>query len=180
MLRVLDSSAYISMPWKNGGGSTTEIARSPETGDFDWRVSIASVEQDGPFSRFDGCDRVIVTIEGVGMLLDHGAGEIELDVLEPYAFAGELETHCRLRSGPVRDFNLITRRERLTGDVEVVHLSRDRALTIDTDCVIYVFRGMVAAEGREVAEESSVVGTGALTVVGTGNSTLIVCSLRFL
>ncbi len=38
------------MPWKNGGGVTTEICVSPPSGAFDWRVSIATVNADGPFS----------------------------------------------------------------------------------------------------------------------------------
>ena len=36
---------------------------------FDWRVSVADVAADGPFSRFPGVDRVLVLIAGAGMRL---------------------------------------------------------------------------------------------------------------
>ncbi|MBM7325185.1 HutD family protein, partial [Agrobacterium sp. S2] len=48
------------MPWKNGGGVTTEIIVHPakaSMADFDWRISMANVAQDGPFSIFPGVDR---------------------------------------------------------------------------------------------------------------------------
>ncbi len=40
--------------------------------EFLWRVSIADVERDGPFSRFPGIDRTIVLLEGAGMRLRSG------------------------------------------------------------------------------------------------------------
>ena len=38
-------------PWKNGGGVTREVAKSPSQAPF-WRLSIANVDQEGPFSSF--------------------------------------------------------------------------------------------------------------------------------
>lgn len=46
--------------WKNGGGVSREMACAPEGSDpFDWRVSVATIEADGPFSRFNGIGRTI-------------------------------------------------------------------------------------------------------------------------
>jgi len=111
------------MPWRNGLGFTTELARRDGAdGELDWRVSIAEVTADGPFSRFPGCDRVIVVVEGAGMVLAHGEEGVTATVgpLAPHAFAGDVDTHCALRAGPVRDFNLITRRSRWRGEVTVL------------------------------------------------------------
>ncbi len=58
------------MPWKNGGGETVEIAVFPEGAgfkDFGWRISLASVASDGPFSAFPGIDRTLTVIDGVGI-----------------------------------------------------------------------------------------------------------------
>ena len=49
-MRVLRRADYRRMPWKNGGGWTTQLAAFPESGTnavapFDWRVSIAEIEQ---------------------------------------------------------------------------------------------------------------------------------------
>src|SRR5258707_14720415 len=67
--RVLSPSDYRRMPWKNGGGHTHEIAAHPEGAGmaaFAWRVSIAEIAQDGPFSSFPGVDRTLVLLAGNG------------------------------------------------------------------------------------------------------------------
>lgn len=121
MIRLLRESDYRRMPWKNGLGVTVEIAREPGERDFEWRVSVADVVTDGAFSRFDGVDRVIVTIEGEGMALTHNGGDaVTLRVFQPHAFRGEDETHCQLVAGPVRDFNLMTRRGVAFGSLRVI------------------------------------------------------------
>jgi environmental stress-induced protein Ves len=69
-MRKLAPPSYRTMPWKNGGGTTIEIARSPEPpegaglDDLDWRVSMARVDGPGPFSRFEGVDRTLAVLDG--------------------------------------------------------------------------------------------------------------------
>jgi environmental stress-induced protein Ves len=125
---VLSPADYRRMPWKNGGGHTTEIAAFP-TGaglaSFVWRVSIADVRQDGPFSAFPGVDRTLVLLEGEGMRLSGDAAPIELwTTFVPVAFSGDASLHCSLLAGPVRDFNLMVRRDAARGSVVVC---RDRS-----------------------------------------------------
>lgn len=118
---------YRLMPWKNGLGTTTEIAIHPPSADvsgkpFDWRVSLADVTQDGDFSSFPGYDRSILVAEGAGMELGFDAAPGVL--LEgPGAmthFSGDWRTRCRLLHGPVRDFNVMTRRGRVEHHCDVV------------------------------------------------------------
>src|SRR6187402_1017158 len=108
-LRRLTAKDYRSMPWRNGGGTTTELVLGPEmAGRFLYRVSIADVTSDGAFSRFAGYDRHIVLIEGAGMTLDAQAhGRVELAPFEPHSFSGDWDVHGTLVAGAVRDFNLI-------------------------------------------------------------------------
>ena len=112
------------MPWKNGGGRTTEIAIHPAGAaldDFAWRVSVAAVERDGPFSRFPGIDRTIVLLEGAGMRFRGGARDVELSTpFEPHSFAGEDAIDCALVDGAIRDFNAMYRRGRAHGTVETI------------------------------------------------------------
>lgn len=115
------------VPWKNGRGVTEEIALGPpgasfESGDFDWRVSRASVVEAGPFSRFPGLDRVLVVLEGAGLALTHGTGSAPVTVgpLAPYRFPGEAATGATLLGGPVRDLSVLTRRGRCRAEVEVL------------------------------------------------------------
>jgi environmental stress-induced protein Ves len=109
------------MPWKNGLGVTTELARSPRDGELDWRVSVARVTAGGPFSSYPGCDRIIVALESDGMILTHTdqAAAVTLGALEPYRFRGEWETVCTLRGKAFRDFNVITRRAAFQAAVSV-------------------------------------------------------------
>jgi len=111
---------YRRMRWKNGGGWTTELAAFPvDAQTFDWRVSIAAIESDGAFSPFPGCDRHIALLEGVGMILRFdGADDVRLEQrLRFVGFAGEAETFGKLIAGPVRDFNVIARRDACRADV---------------------------------------------------------------
>jgi environmental stress-induced protein Ves len=118
---VLRAADYQRMRWKNGGGWTTELALSPEKAGsgFDWRVSIADVESDGLFSTFPQCDRYIALLEGIGMELRHdGAEPVRLERrLHFVHFDGEADTYGKLISGPVRDFNVIVRRNACNAEV---------------------------------------------------------------
>ena len=121
--RVLRAADYRRMRWKNGGGWTTELAAHPEsTGDaagFDWRISIAEIESDGAFSTFAGCDRWIALLEGIGMELTIDAADpVRLDQrLRFTRFGGEAQTSGKLLAGPVRDFNVIVRRDAFHAEV---------------------------------------------------------------
>lgn len=113
-------------PWKNGGGSTQELACWPPGAGFDdfaWRASLARVTQAGPFSRFAGVDRVIALYSGGGMLLRNAStgAQHRLDqTLQPLAFAGEDEILGELLDGPCSDINLMLRRGRWRGGMQVL------------------------------------------------------------
>lgn len=98
------------MPWKNGGGTTTELFRLPDPdGDgFLLRLSVADVEQDGPFSFFPGIDRVLLILKGNGCILNDKT-RLTIDST-PLHFSGEEEIHCHLINGGFKDFNVMTKR----------------------------------------------------------------------
>jgi environmental stress-induced protein Ves len=114
-MRILRASGHRRMRWKNGLGETVEIAVSPEGAsldDFDWRVSMAHVGSDGPFSLFAGIDRTLCVLEGEGIALQvAGQPEVELDrASEPFAFPGDVAIASRLLGGPIIDLNVMVRR----------------------------------------------------------------------
>ena len=109
-MRRIARSAYRSVPWKNGYGTSLDVARAagPEPR---WRISLANIEFPGPFSDFSGYDRTIVVVKGSGCVLQFDDGEaITLDPLEPYPFRGERAVRAGLLDGPVEAFNVMTRR----------------------------------------------------------------------
>jgi environmental stress-induced protein Ves len=117
--RVIAANEYRRERWKNGTGWTREIIRMPETAEWDWRLSIAEIEQDGPFSVFPGIDRELVLIRGNGLRLRFSDGEVQ-ELQPPHArlrFAGEREVRSELLDGPTHDFNLMWRREAVAAEL---------------------------------------------------------------
>ncbi|MEZ6096363.1 MAG: HutD family protein [Pirellulaceae bacterium] len=117
MIRIIPSSEFVTTPWKNGGGVTHEIARAEDCGQWLWRLSIAEVESDGPFSRFDGLSRILTVIEGTGINLEMPDGVLAVRPLNPIAFHGELPVIGRLIDGPIRDLNVIFDASRIEASV---------------------------------------------------------------
>jgi environmental stress-induced protein Ves len=116
-VRIIRASDCKTTPWKNGGGSTTEIAIGPAGAsleDFDWRVSTARVASDGPFSDFAGIDRTLAVVEGSGLELTIGdrAPVMLSTETEPVSFPGDTPTSARLTAGEITDLNVMTRRGR--------------------------------------------------------------------
>lgn len=102
LLRYRD---YPVQPWANGGGMTRLVAAGPG-----WRLSLADVGGDGPFSTFPNTTRVLTVVEGAGLRLTVDGVEHLVRPLMPFAFDGAATTSCRLIDGPVRAFNLMVDR----------------------------------------------------------------------
>ena len=147
MHRLIAPADYRRMPWKNGGGRTTEIAAAPPDAAldaFDWRVSIADVDVAGPFSRFPGVERTIVLIAGKGMRLAFGERRVDLCTpFDPYTFDGADDVDCTLLAGPVRDFNLMVRRGRARGVVSVVREGVGARVGVAPTRIVYAHGGPV-------------------------------------
>src|SRR5690348_14308829 len=111
--QVLRYESYRSMPWRNGRGSTLEIARDPATGaEFAWRLSLADIDRDGDFSAYPGYRRAIVRIAGNNLQLrfkGHGRSFLE-EAGRGTRFDGDWKTHCAVPEGPCTDLSLIVRR----------------------------------------------------------------------
>ena len=116
MTMLIPFAGLCPVPWKNGGGSTTEIAVfPPDAGftDFDWRVSLATIGADGPFSVFPGVDRTLALVEGHGVTLDIDGEPALVSTAEPVvSFEGDARVSAKLNRGPTTDFNAMTRTDR--------------------------------------------------------------------
>lgn len=118
-MKILNSDSFNEMPWKNGGGTTKELFRIPNRENpeqFYFRISVATVHQDGPFSKFPGVDRFLMLLEGQGFVLNRSIRfEKPLDQLN---FKGEEDIQCELINGSSSDFNVMT--DRSWGKSEVI------------------------------------------------------------
>ena len=147
-MRILRNADYREMQWKNGGGTTTEIAVSPPgaaTDGFDWRISMASVQSDGWFSEFPQADRTLSILEGSGIHLSLSGGtEVHIGpASEPFHFPADVPAYARLSEDPVIDLNVMTRRTRFTH--RVIRLTSSKAVTWELTADITVFLATSAA-----------------------------------
>lgn len=142
-MRVIKAADHKRMPWKDGGGETVEIALAPAGAgldDFDWRVSMARVDVDGPFSRFAGVDRTLAIVEGEGLTLSiDGRAPLTLTrASAPLSFPGDVATSATLVAGRVTDLNVMTRRGRFQHRVERLDLSASVEIHVDAALALLV------------------------------------------
>ncbi len=193
------------VPWRNGRGVTEEIAvgqagnagpvgaagASFERGDFAWRVSRAAVTESGPFSAFPGIDRVIVVTEGDGLALSHGdaAPPARIGRFERYRFSGEWPTSADLVGGPVRDFNVLTRRDAVRAEVKVIATGRGPAQAtvrggdsllhaVGADVVVLAEGGGWTLRPGDTLRVSGGEGECVLALVGEPGSTVVIVRIE--
>ncbi|MET0307631.1 MAG: HutD family protein [Sphingomonas sp.] len=114
-MRRFPAATRLATPWRNGGGETTEVAIFPESAgldDFDWRVSVARIDSDGPFSSFPGIDRTLVLLSGGPVVLTAPDWEQALsEGSPPIVFDGADAVVARI-SAQSTDLNVMSRRDR--------------------------------------------------------------------
>ena len=135
------------MPWKNGLGSTTEIAIHPSDAkldDFDWRVSMAQVASDGPFSSFAAIDRTLLVLEGNGIDLSiAGQAEMRIDRETIYCFPGDQPTSARLVDGAIVDLNVMSRRGTVAHDVKRIKFAGRHDFAVSAQTIFVVEQGQL-------------------------------------
>jgi uncharacterized protein len=130
-MQIIRKSSFTAVPWKNGGGITHEALRVPASGSaFRWRVSVAQIDESGPFSNFAGYHRRMVLLRGFGVRLTFdGAGQRELRAVGDLAeFDGAAATQCELLNGPCTDLNLMVSDSLAGFNVRVECLREARSL----------------------------------------------------
>jgi environmental stress-induced protein Ves len=112
-VRVVLPEAFVSVPWRNGGGTAWDIAEGGDPEAWDWRLSLAEIAKDGPFSIYPEIDRLFTLLSGEGIALSlGGTAEQLLHPLDDLAFPGEVAVACRRLGGPTRALNLMVDRRK--------------------------------------------------------------------
>ncbi|RYZ75163.1 MAG: HutD family protein [Proteobacteria bacterium] len=130
-LQLLKKSDLKQMPWKNGGGETAQVAIFPRESDlakldFAWRVSIASVRANGPFSLFPNYRRQLVVWQGDGLILN---GEPK-GIFQIHEFEGDQSVDAQLMNGPVQDIGVIFDSKKFESETKTGSLSEDAVATL--------------------------------------------------
>jgi len=128
-----------AVPWKNGQGTTREIAKETRAESIVWRLSIADVTNDGSFSHFPGMRRILTVVEGNGMSLLGPDKILQADWGAPVEFDGATPITSRLKDGPLRDLNLIFDPQICSGHISAVAGGESRHLHCKDKQVFAVF-----------------------------------------
>jgi environmental stress-induced protein Ves len=142
-MRILKAHEYRRMPWRNNQGETAQVAIGPATAtlnDFDWRVSMARIDDDGPFSLFPQTDRTLAVLRGDGLHLSiAGNASVELTRhSEPLSFKGDVAAAATLIGGTVTDLNVMTRRGHFKHSMRRLHVAGDVELTVEAPLTLLV------------------------------------------
>lgn len=116
--------------WRNGGGTTYEVlsGRPPDDPErFDWRISLAELQEAGPFSAFPDVDRLLVLVDGSARLVVDGTPHL-LPPQQPFRFDGAADASCELPAGAALALDVMTRRGRYDAGVDVLHCSGSTSL----------------------------------------------------
>ncbi len=161
------------VPWRNGAGTTEEVATGPEgpAGRPLWRISVADLgSAPSEFSAFPGTDRIFTVIGEHGVDLDSGHGSRSLDPWHPYPFAGEDAPHCVPR-GATRAFNVMTERGAATAAVGYFTLDTAFDTAADGVTALYVRSGSVQAGTERVAPGDCVLIRGQAVTLRASSAT---------
>ena len=109
------------MPWANGRGTSYEIVSDRnESDEWTWRLAMAPVNEDGPFSRIECVNRFLAVIQGNGMLLSVYRKKVQCRPMQVVRFRGDAITDAMLTDGPITDINLMIRRKEADGEMTIV------------------------------------------------------------
>lgn len=132
MIRHLTTADFRVMPWANGRGTTLELWREDRGGRLLWRLSRASVVEDGAFSLLPGVARNLTVISGPGFDLVGDGVRLRADPFHPVAFDGDVAIRAAGVTAPSDDFNVMTHADVQRPEVEVLsgrHAVRGTAMT---------------------------------------------------
>lgn len=129
-VRYIPLSQQTEMPWKNGGGTTREICKHQDASGVVWRASIATIHASGPFSLFEGCDRIITLIDGPPVMLDFADGEQRtLEMFTPEHFSCDRSVSATI-AATSHDLNLIWRRDSVSVASQAINVQGPTEVTL--------------------------------------------------
>lgn len=173
-MKIIRARSCRTTPWKNGGGATTEIAAEPPGASldtFDWRISMASVAVDGPFSTFPGIDRTLAVVGGKGLVLTVGSNAaVNLERGSyPISFDGDVPTSARLTDGEITDLNVMTRRGRFGHQLRRIQTSMSCELGRSDIAVVLSFNGSATLTSEQDAARLDHADAAVLTGMREGS-----------
>jgi environmental stress-induced protein Ves len=179
---ILPALDRVAVPWKNGNGTTTQVAISPATAtidNFDWRVSIATISGDAPFSRFDGVSRWIMPLDPEGFTMRVEGETTRLADREAFAFPGGSTVHAiKVRPGAL-DLSLMVRNTRAKGSLLALVIQDNTAIAAgpNESVVIVVLEGTPSVDEKKLEILDAIELPSGTDVVLTGDAVVAIARI---
>lgn len=157
MTRLVRAADVAPEPWANGGGTTRKLLGAE---DGVWRMSLAAIEHDGPFSSFPGQRRLLTVVDGPVLVLTVDGTEHVVEPRRPFAFDGDAAVTAATPEGAVRALNVIVDPAEVSPFVTVLELGRGARLPLGADQAAFVLQGCATVEGVAAGADCLVVGPG--------------------
>lgn len=184
MSRILGPETSRRRAWKNGLGSTLDVASDAERPEqeWTWRLSIADVPEAARFSEFPGVDRLLLCLEGPGLSVECSGARISVPSAgEALAFAGEEEVRGEPLGPGVRDVNLMLRRDRWRGRMTLLRGGsrslEGEVLIIHAAAFSPAFRVDTQGGAFELGPGSTLVARGRAAVRLEPGAAAVLCAL---
>ena len=133
------------MPWKNGGGVTRMLLSQDGPKGVAWRLSLADIQTDGPFSTFPGLQRILTIVAGDGIVLRNTEHTLEARPFTPLPFSGALELESLRIGSDTQAFNLMFDANQVQGNVSVLRPGHSE---LSGTNVVFVMQGTVRISGQ--------------------------------
>ena len=169
-MKIIRQHEFREGRWRNGMGVSWDIASQADLENgFGWRLAIARIDADVPFSIYPGVDRFFTLIEGSGIDLDlEDTGTLACrDLFIPYPFPSDVPARCRLRAGPCRALNLFTRRDAWCATAEVMTRATD--IAHDGPVLLFALAGSADVDGVALGQGDAAVASGGVRVSTEGS-----------
>lgn len=143
-MRLLRAAERQAVPWRNGGGITTEVAAG--AAGHDWRISVATIAKPGPFSVFAGMTRTLAVLSGAGVVLT--GPQIGRPQLAPdgafLRFSGDEPITAELVGGSTQDLNIMTRDGAFDHDLRALGPGNATLDPNSSICFVLAARGQIS------------------------------------
>ncbi|RKR73565.1 HutD family protein [Frondihabitans australicus] len=150
--RILPALGREWQPWANGGGVSSTFVEGP-----DFRIALAVIDREGPFSDYSGFDRTLLHAGGPPLTLVVDGVPHALSVGRQLTFDGAAAVSAVGVSGPVQAFNLMVRRGVVSGSLSVSRTDVVEAGAGSETALVLLLTPATLADGRPLAPHDAVL-----------------------
>ncbi|GAA0917021.1 hypothetical protein GCM10009575_006370 [Streptomyces rhizosphaericus] len=172
--RVIRMARLEPQRWANGRGWTREIYRAPVADPLEtaaWRLSLADIEDTGPFSPFPGLERHLLSAAPVPLQLSIDGAVHDLCYTQIVSFAGASEVATTTVHGRAQALNLMVR-SGICGSLDLLRGDARLPVSAGFATALVVLDGIVALDGRRLERFDTVLPGADETRLGLRGATV--------